>query len=104
MLADIDLAGVQEAAAVLRSEGIAAASCGGDVGTRADADGMVAAAVAAFGGLDVLVANAGIVRAAPFLEMSEARRADKRTCAGVLRLGKHLRLQAWDSASSARSR
>ena len=74
MLCDINSAGAEEAAAVLRSEGIDAAACGGDVGTCADADGMVAAAVRAFGSLDVLVANAGIVRAAPFLEMTEARR------------------------------
>ena len=80
MLCDINSAGAEEAAAVLRSEGIEAASCGGDVGTRADADGMVAAAVRAFGSLDVLVANAGIVRAAPFLEMTEARRHDSLAC------------------------
>ncbi len=32
---------------------------------------MVAAAVSRFGGLDIAVANAGIVRSADFLEMSE---------------------------------
>ncbi|MFM7615222.1 MAG: SDR family NAD(P)-dependent oxidoreductase [Synechococcales cyanobacterium] len=32
---------------------------------------MVEAAVAAFGGLDVVVANAGIVSTADFLELSE---------------------------------
>ena len=46
-------------------------SCAGDVGTRAGADAMVGAAVKAFGAVDILVANAGVVRAAPFLEMTE---------------------------------
>lgn len=34
-------------------------------------DAAVAEAVRRFGGLDVAVANAGIVKAAPFLEMSQ---------------------------------
>ena len=32
---------------------------------------MVSAALNAFGAVDILVANAGIVKAAPFLEMTE---------------------------------
>lgn len=65
-------------AAALVAEGIEAVSCAGDVGKRADADAMVSAAVRHFGGVDILVANAGIVRAAPFLDMTEeARRGDE---------------------------
>ena len=65
-------------AAALVAEGIEAVSCAGDVGKRADADALVSAAVRHFGGVDILVANAGIVRAAPFLDMTEeARRGDE---------------------------
>jgi len=42
-----------------------------DVGERASVEGLVAAAVAAWGRVDVAVANAGIVHAADFLELSE---------------------------------
>ncbi len=66
--------GAAAAAATLIAEGITATSWAGDVGDRAAADEMVASAVRAFGGLDVLVANAGIVKAADFLEMTEACR------------------------------
>ena len=43
-----------------------------DVGDRADAENLVAAAAASWGSVDVLVNNAGIVHAADFLELSEA--------------------------------
>ncbi|MEX0758865.1 MAG: SDR family oxidoreductase [Tistlia sp.] len=42
-----------------------------DVGDKAEVEGMVASTVAAFGRLDIAVANAGIVRAGDFLEFSE---------------------------------
>ena len=47
-----------------------AAAC--DVSRKADVDRAVAAAVEAFGRLDILVANAGIVHAAEFLDLEEA--------------------------------
>lgn len=43
-----------------------------DVSRKAEVDGAVEAAVAAFGRLDILVANAGIVHAAEFLDLAEA--------------------------------
>ena len=43
-----------------------------DVGDKAQVDALVAQAIAAFGRIDVLVNNAGIFRAADFLEMTEA--------------------------------
>ncbi len=43
-----------------------------DVGDRADVENLVAATVQAWGAVDVLVNNAGIVHAADFLEVSEA--------------------------------
>jgi NAD(P)-dependent dehydrogenase (short-subunit alcohol dehydrogenase family) len=44
---------------------------GGSVAVRKDADAMVAAAVAAFGRLDIVVNNAGILRDAIFHRMTE---------------------------------
>jgi glucose 1-dehydrogenase len=43
-----------------------------DVGDRADVENLVASTVQAWGAVDVLVNNAGIVHAADFLEVSEA--------------------------------
>ena len=42
-----------------------------DVGSKAEVDDLVAATVQAFGSIDVLVNNAGIIRAAEFLELKE---------------------------------
>ncbi len=56
----------------LAAEGVDAAAQTCDVGDAASVAAAVAAAVARFGRLDVAVANAGVVRAADFLEMSEA--------------------------------
>ncbi len=75
-MADVNAEGAKAAAATLSAEGITAAHCSGDVGCKASADAMVASAVDAFGALDVLVANAGIVRAADFLDMTEVRQRD----------------------------
>jgi NAD(P)-dependent dehydrogenase (short-subunit alcohol dehydrogenase family) len=43
-----------------------------DVGSKAEVDAMVAGTVAAFGALDVLVNNAAVIKAADFLDISEA--------------------------------
>ena len=69
MLADLDAAKVGAAA---RKVGASAASVACDVSKKAAVDAAIAATVAAFGRLDVLVANAGIVHAAEFLELQEA--------------------------------
>jgi NAD(P)-dependent dehydrogenase (short-subunit alcohol dehydrogenase family) len=71
-LADVDEAALTRAAQSLKADGVRdVAVCYGDVSTRADADAMLATAVTSHGGIDILVANAGIVRAAPFLDHSE---------------------------------
>ena len=69
MLADLDEAKVGAAA---RKIGTSAASVACDVSKKAAVDAAVAATVATFGRLDILVANAGIVHAAEFLEVQEA--------------------------------
>jgi len=43
-----------------------------NVASRADVDSLVAAAITAFGRIDVLINNAGIVHAADFLDLAEA--------------------------------
>ncbi|KXZ43171.1 hypothetical protein GPECTOR_99g806 [Gonium pectorale] len=67
MLADLDLAAAQRSAAELVAAGHGAAA----VKCDADCEAAVAAAVSQWGKLDIMVANAGIVKAAPFLEMTE---------------------------------
>jgi len=71
VLADIDEAPAQEAAETLGRSGGRALACQLDVKSREGAAATVAAAVDTFGGLDVLVSNAGIMDRAPFLEMTE---------------------------------
>jgi len=68
-----DLAGERGEAQAerLRGEGHGAVFTPCDVSRRADVEQAVATAVAKFGGIGILVANAGIVHAADFLELAE---------------------------------
>ncbi len=68
---DIDLAEADSCAAEIRRRGGRAVADGSDIGTVAGATRLVAACRSEFGQLDVLVANAGIVRDRTFLKMSE---------------------------------
>jgi 3-oxoacyl-[acyl-carrier protein] reductase len=68
--ADINGEGVRQVAAALGNN-VVAVSC--DVSKKADADAMVRAATEAFGGLDIVVNNAGIThRNQPLLDVGEA--------------------------------
>ena len=69
VIADIDAAAGEAAA---RTLGNACRFAATDVGSARDADNVVAQAARAFGGLDVLVNNAGIIHAADFLDLAEA--------------------------------
>ena len=69
MLVDLNEGAVQAAAAKV---GKSAAGTACDVSKKASVDRAVAAAVERFGRLDILVANAGIVHAAEFLDLDEA--------------------------------
>jgi NAD(P)-dependent dehydrogenase (short-subunit alcohol dehydrogenase family) len=60
MCADRDLAGVLTTVRLIEKNDGVALACEVDVTVEADAERMVAETVAAFGGLDVLYANAGI--------------------------------------------
>jgi 3-oxoacyl-[acyl-carrier protein] reductase len=71
MLADIDAATGQAAADAFGKDG-RAAFCRADVSRDADVKALVEAAVARFGGLDIVVNNAGIThRRQPMLEVDE---------------------------------
>ncbi|MDI6908509.1 3-oxoacyl-ACP reductase [Nocardioides sp.] len=63
--------GADEAAQEIRSRGGEATVVAGDVGERATADAMVAAAVDGLGGLDIVVNNAGVTRDRMLFNMSD---------------------------------
>ena len=63
--------GADEAAEEIRSRGGEAVVVAGDVGERATADAMVAAAVDGLGSLDIVVNNAGITRDRMLFNMSD---------------------------------
>jgi glucose 1-dehydrogenase len=69
VVAEIDAA---RAAAVAGEIGDAALAYPLDVSDSAQVDALVAATLARFGRLDVMVANAGVPHGAPFLELDEA--------------------------------
>ena len=66
-----DEAKLAAAAAEIDSSGQNVAYVAGDIGSPAVAKSLVDTAVSKFGGLDVLVNNAGIFAPKPFLELSE---------------------------------
>jgi len=72
VLADANADRGRPAADRLRAEGLHAVFERCDVTRRTEVESAVALAVAEFGRLDLLVANAGIVHAADFLELDEA--------------------------------
>jgi NAD(P)-dependent dehydrogenase (short-subunit alcohol dehydrogenase family) len=66
-----DRGAAETAAADIRTLGRRAAVAQGDTGVRADVERVVREAAAALGGLDLLVASAGVLRRTPFLEIEE---------------------------------
>jgi meso-butanediol dehydrogenase / (S,S)-butanediol dehydrogenase / diacetyl reductase len=71
-VADINLAAAERVAAGIRKDGGEATAVKVDVVDRASVEGMIKAAVKAYGRLDVMFNNAGISKAGQFLEASEA--------------------------------
>ena len=70
VLGDVNLEATESAATQLGGENVAVAvSC--DVTSAADVDALVAAAVDRFGGLDIMINNAGITRDATMRKMTE---------------------------------
>lgn len=72
LVADLNAEGAERMAQALRAEGLQAQSCAVDVASQADVGRMVAQAQQSWGGLDVLVNNAGTThRNKPALEVTE---------------------------------
>ncbi len=69
---DVDAAAAAAIAAELDASGQKARAIACDVARRAEVDAALAATLAAFGRVDVLINNAGIFRAADFLAIAEA--------------------------------
>jgi 3-oxoacyl-[acyl-carrier protein] reductase len=65
-----DRASVDAVVAEINAAGGQAIGCLADVSDQKATEQMIADAVAAFGGLDILVSNAGLRRQTPFLEMT----------------------------------
>jgi glucose 1-dehydrogenase len=72
LVADIDAARGRDAVARLQAAGAAAHFESCDVSRKEQVDAAVDAAVKRFGALDIVIANAGIVHAAEFLDLEEA--------------------------------
>lgn len=72
IVADLNRAGAEAVAGEIEANGGEAIGIAIDVRVRAQAEAMVTAAVERFGGVDVLVNNAGVIKILPFLETSEA--------------------------------
>ena len=72
VLADIQDAQGQALAQELHAQGLQASYVHCDVGRKADVDALVQQVLALHGRIDVLVSNAGIFKATPFLEVSES--------------------------------
>ena len=72
VLSDVNQARGEAAAEALQAKGHEALFIACDVGDKTQVDALISGAVAAYGRLDCVVANAGIVHVAPFLELAEA--------------------------------
>ena len=68
---DKDADGCRAAAADIEASGGSAASFGGDVRDSAEVSGVISAAFARYGRVDILINNAGIFPRKPFMEMTE---------------------------------
>jgi glucose 1-dehydrogenase len=69
-LCDVNAAAVEQAVQAIQAAGATAVAVAGDVAKPADVDNAVAATLQAFGRIDVLINNAGVVDDAPFLDLA----------------------------------
>lgn len=73
VLADVDVLRGQAAADALNAQGHAAMFIATDVTERSAIAALVARTIAAFGGLDIMLSNAGIAEPVPFLDITDAQ-------------------------------
>lgn len=71
MVSDMDDTAAAAAVAKLKQQGISASFCHCDVASSDQVQQLISHTTQQLGGVDILVANAGIVKTSPFLEMSE---------------------------------
>lgn len=71
VLADIEAAEGEAAAASIREAGRQTLFVHADLSRRADVETVVARAVEHFGGVDIMLSNAGIAKATPFLDLAD---------------------------------
>ena len=91
VISDINGDTANETAQALRDSGVQAIGIPADVRNAQDCEALVAAAVAQWGRLDVMVCNAGIVQVKPFMDLTAA---DWDTMMGVNVTGVFLTMQA----------
>lgn len=91
VIADLNLEAAQQSAEAIIADGGQAIAVKANVGERADIDGIVTAAVAAFGRIDVWFNNAGLNRPLHFLDVTED---NWRTIMDVNGLGTLMGMQA----------
>ena len=72
VIVDVDKEKGQALASQLQQQGHEILFLASDVGNKVEVDAVIAQVLAQHGRLDVLVSNAGIFKAAPFLEVSES--------------------------------
>ncbi len=72
LCADINQKAAEETAGIIKSEGFDAQAIAADVTKNADVEAMVAACVKAYGRIDVLDNNVGIVEAGGVVDLAEA--------------------------------
>ena len=72
VIVDVDKEKGQALASQLQQQGHEILFIASDVGKKVEVDAVIAQVLAQHGRLDVLVSNAGIFKAAPFLEVSES--------------------------------
>lgn len=70
-IADVDTAAAEASARAVDADGLRAAAAPVDVADRSSVECLVDAVASAQGGLDIMVANAGIMDRMPFLEMTD---------------------------------
>lgn len=69
-LTDVKAAAVERAAQAIEASGATAIAVAGDVARPVDVGSIIAATLRAFGRIDVLINNAGVVDDAPFLDLA----------------------------------